>query len=199
MEILKSEQYISEKLNITPVTKDRLDSVKEPLTDSETRRFIEDNNLVWNPSTRRYDCDGNVIIPNDIVSDGRLKIRFGHVKGYFNCSFSELTTLDGAPQEVGGYFDCSGNRLTSLEGAPRKVGDGFDCSDNNLKTLEGAPQKVKDGFNCSDNELTNLKGAPQEVSGNLYCSDNPNLVLPKTKPSWIKGKIITTSWRTAES
>ena len=169
MEILKSEQYISEKLNIKPVSKDRLDSVKEPLTDSETRRFIEDNNLVWNPSTRHYDCDGDVSISDDIVSDGKLKIRFGHVKGYFDCSYNELTTLDGSPQEVGGNFDCSHNELTTLEGAPQKV-DGY--------------------FDCSHNELTTLEGAPQKVGRSLYCRDNPNLVLPKTKPNWVKGKVI---------
>jgi hypothetical protein len=27
------------------------------------------------------------------------------------------------------------------------------------------------------------------VGGGFYCNSNPNLVLPKTKPSWLKGKI----------
>ena len=132
MEILKSEQYISEKLNIKPVSKDRLDSfLKEPEVDDKTRQFIEDNNLVWNPLTKCYDCNENVEVSNDIVSDGKLKIKFGHVKGYFNCSNNEPTNLEGAQQIV--------------------VGGGFDCSDNKLTTLEGAPQKVKGDLYCSDN------------------------------------------------
>lgn len=146
MEILKSEQYISEKLNIKPVSKDRLAELfKEPEVDNKTKRFIKDNNLVWNQSTRRYDCDEDVKISKNIVSGGKLKIKFGHVKGYFDCSDNKLTTLEGVPQEVGGYFDCRYNELTSLDGAPNEVKDDF------------------------------------------YCINNPNLVLPKTKPSWIKG------------
>ena len=126
MEILKSEQYISEKLNIKPVSKDMLDSFKEPEVDDKTKQFIEDNNLVWNPSAKCYDCDGDIEISKDIVYDGKLKIRFGKVSGFFRCCDGNLTTLEGAPQKVGGDF---------------------------------------------------------------YCSNNPNLVLPKKKPSWLKGKI----------
>ena len=46
MEILKSEQYINEKLDIKPVTTDRLvDWVK-------VKDFIKKNNLKWNPTTK---------------------------------------------------------------------------------------------------------------------------------------------------
>jgi len=211
MKILKFEQYINEKLNIKPVSKDRLAELcKEPEVDDKTKLFIEVNNLVWNPSTRSYDCDGDVRISNDIVLDGKLKIRFGHVKGYFGCFNNKLITLEGAPQKVGGDFDCSGNKLKTLKGAPQKVGGDFNCSNNKLTTLEGAPKEVGDDFICRYNYLTTLKGAPQEVGGgfycrnnklttiegapqkigdNLYCGNNPNLVLPINKQNWIEGKI----------
>ena len=192
MEILKSEQYINEKLDIKPVSKDRLDSfLKEPEVDDETKRFIKDNSLVWNPLTKRYDCNGDVKISKDIVLDGKLKIKFGHVKGYFNCRHNELTALEGAPQKVGGYFICSYNKLTTLDGAPNEVGGNFYCGRNNLTTLDGAPRKVGGNFDCSYNELTTLDGTTQEVDGNFYCSNNPKLVLPNEKPSWVKGELIT--------
>ncbi len=35
---------------------------------------------------------------------------------------NKLTSLEGAPKEVGGDFVCSKNKLTSLEGAPKEVG-----------------------------------------------------------------------------
>ena len=190
MKILKSEQYISEKLNIQPVSKDRLvELCKEPEFDDKTKQFIEDGNLIWNTSTRCYDCDGDVEITNDIVSDGKLKIRFGKVNGDFVC-INRLTTLEGAPQEIGGDFYCINNKLTTLEGAPQKVSGDFVCSGNHLTTLEGAPQEVGGDFICSSNNLTTLEGAPNEVGGNFYCRNNQNLVLPKNKPSWIKGNII---------
>ena len=212
MRILDSNEYINEKLTIQPVTKNRLSKMKEePSVDEETRRFIKENNLVWNPKTLSYDCEGDVDVSEDIVTDGKLKIRFGNVGRYFDCGSNKLTTLEGAPRKVGVDFDCSYNELTTLESAPNEVGGNFYCSNNQLTTLEGAPKEVGEDFSCSYNKLTSLEGvpnvvgrdfycsgnnlvtlegAPKKVGGDFYCSDNPDLVLPKEKPSWIKGEII---------
>jgi hypothetical protein len=97
------------------------------------------------------------------------------VEGCFWCYKNQLTTLRGAPQEVGGDFYCNNNQLTSLIGAPQKVGKSFICFNNKLTTLEGAPQKVGRYFSCGGNQLTSLIGAPQEVGGGFYCSKNDNL------------------------
>ena len=213
MKILDSNEYISEKLTIQPFTKDRLSKFMEKLyVDEKARRFIEENNLVWNPKTMRYDYDGDVEVSDDIVTNGKLKIRFGNVDGNFYCYDNKLTTLEGTPKKVGGYFGCSNNQLTTLEGAPQKVGGDFYCYNNKLTTLEGAPKEVDGDFSCGYNVLTSLEGAPQEVGGNFYCSfnnltslegapqkvggdfdcsNNPDLVLPEEKPSWVKGKIIS--------
>ena len=233
MQILKTEQYINEKLAIQPVTKDMLSDYKKPSVDETTSKFIEDNNLIWNPLSKSYDCGGDVKVSKDIVIDGKLKIRFGNVGGGFDCIKNGLTALEGAPNEVGGNFSCSFNNLATLEGAPKKVGGDFDCSSNNITTIEGAPQEVGGDFDCSYNKLTTLEGTPKKVGGdfycsynnltslegspdiidgefvceynnltsldgapkrvgeNFYCGDNPDLVLPKKKPSWVKGKIIS--------
>jgi len=90
-------------------------------------------------------------------------VRFGVVSGNFDCSNNKLTSLDGAPIEVGGHFNCSGNLLTSLEGGPQKVKREYDCSKNKLVTLKGAPIIHENEFICSDNELKNLVGAPNEI------------------------------------
>ena len=99
-------------------------------------------------------------------------VRFGVIKGSFHCQHNKLTSLEGAPKEVGGYFDCSYNKLTSLEGAPKKVGRGFDCHFNKLTSLVGAPQEVGGSFFCGNNQLTSLEGAPQEVGKSFDCSGN---------------------------
>ena len=212
MKILNSDNYINEKLNIHQVTKDRLSDYKKPYVDEETIRFIKDNNLIWNPLSKSYDCGGDVKVLEDIVINGKLKIRFGKVGGDFDCSRNKLTTLDGSPNEVGGCFYCSNNNLTTLEGAPKKVkgdfvcsynnmtslegapqcvGEDFYCSYNNLNTLEGAPKEVDGNFYCSYNKLTTLEGTPSVIGGDFYCSGNPNLVLPEEKPIWMKGEIIS--------
>ena len=95
-----------------------------------------------------------------------------NVGGGFDCSYNQLTSLEHAPQSVVGDFYCSYNQLTSLEHAPQSVGGGFYCSNNQLTSLEHAPQSVGGGFYCSHNQLTSLEHAPQSVGGGFYCSNN---------------------------
>jgi hypothetical protein len=168
MEILNSEQYINEKLNIQPISKDRLNGA-EPYIDAKTKAFIKEHSLVWNKLTMRYDCDGKI----DLTEKGLTKfpVRFGKIKGDFKCCGNKLTSLDGAPTEVEGTFDCRYNEITSLEGAPQKVHI-FYCGYNRLKTLEGAPQEVKFDFWCDNNKLVSLKGVPQKIGGHFYCNNN---------------------------
>ena len=99
-------------------------------------------------------------------------VKFGVVTGDFYCHSNSLTSLYGAPQEVGGNFYCLNNSLTSLVGAPQNVGRDFACSNNSLTSLEGAPQNVGRDFDCSHNSLTSLEGAPQEVGGHFNCFHN---------------------------
>ena len=81
-----------------------------------------------------YITDGNVINSKKsiVISDtdlvnGKLPFKFGRVDGDFDCyKCTSLTSLEGAPQEVGGNFYCRNcPSLTSLEGAPKKIGGKF--------------------------------------------------------------------------
>lgn len=166
MEILKADKYISEKLNIKPVTTDRLvDWVK-------VKDFIKKNNLKWNPTTKRYDCDGNVKVYGNLIKDGKFIIKFGRVKGDFNCSHNQLSSLIGAPEYVSGDFNCSFNKLETLEGAPQEVVGDFYCDCNELVSLMGAPKSIGGDFCCENNpKLTTLNGAPQTVGGGFDCSN----------------------------
>ena len=128
MQILKSEQYINEKLDIKPITKEQLNGwKKEPYISNEhIRQCIEENKLKWNPITKCYDCDGNVRVNNIILNEyGKFPIHFGYVKGDFNCAGINLESLDGSPKKVDGNFYCNGNELKTLEGAPEIVGKIF--------------------------------------------------------------------------
>ena len=82
-----------------------------------------------------------------------LPLKFGRVNGLFRCDQNKLTTLEGAPREVGGSFWCDNNNLTTLEGCPREVGGSFWCDNNKLTTLEGAPREVGGSFYCDNNKL----------------------------------------------
>lgn len=94
------------------------------------------------------------------------------VKGNFYCERCQnITSLKGAPKEVGGDFCCSScYNLTSLEGASKKVLGSFDCGICvKLKSLKGAPQDVGKDFGCTFcKNLISLEGAPKVVR-NFYC------------------------------
>lgn len=123
----------------------------------------------YNPSTGLVDVNGEFD-----CSGSRVKtlsgIKFGKVSSDFACPGNDLTSLEGAPQEVGGSFYCDDNKLTSLKGAPQEVGGNFWCYYNKLTSLDGAPPKVGGSFDCSRNELIDLKGAPQKV-GDEFITD----------------------------
>ena len=139
--------------------------------------------FTFNPQTNRYDYDGDLYRDEliNFVSENRdgFLVNFGKITGNFDCSGLNLTSLKGAPQEVGGWFDCSENQLTSLEGSPREVGRSFYCYKNQLTSLEGAPKTIGESFYCYNNQLISLKGAPQIVGGivggNFDCRENPDL------------------------
>ena len=132
--------------------------------------------LKLNPHTNRYDYDGDLYRDEliNFVSENRdgFLVDFGKITGNFDCSGLNLTSLKGAPTEVGGWFGCNNNRLTSLKGAPQTIGGWFSCQNNQFTSLEGAPQTVGGIFSCSYNKLTSLRGAPIEVGEGFYCNSN---------------------------
>ncbi len=62
---------------------------------------------------------------------------------------TEITSLEGACEEINVYFSCEGNR--------------------NLKYLIGGPKKVNGFYYCDGFGLVSLKGLALEISGVLYC------------------------------
>jgi len=125
-----------------------------------------------NPKTGFVDVDGGFDCSHQRLK-GFKGVKFGIVSGGFDCDYNSLTTLEGAPQDVGESFYCHNNQLTSLVGAPQEVGWSFSCEYNRLTSLEGAPLKVGESFYCGNNQLTSLVGAPQEVRGHFWCDANP--------------------------
>jgi hypothetical protein len=134
--------------------------------------------------------DGTVDVNNDVnlrvKGLTKLPLKFGIVKGSFDCGDNELTTLEGSPIEVSGGFKCNNNKLTSLEGSPREVGRVFYCSGNQLTTLEGGPDHVGGDYYCGRNKLTTLEGSPidKNVRRHFSCKDNPVYSIYKLFPSY---------------
>ncbi len=105
--------------------------------------------------------------------------------GSFSCEGNQLTTLVGAPQNVGGSFNCSHNQLTSLIGVPQVIVENFYCTFNLLTSLEDGPLAVGRDFRCDYNQLTSLKGAPSSfVAGAVTCTNNPLTSLEHAPPKF---------------
>jgi hypothetical protein len=122
--------------------------------------------------------DGLVYVDGDVYLYERkltkLPLNFGEVSGYFDCSFNELTSLEGAPSRVGGNFDCSWNNLTNLEGAPEVVERGFYCYNNKLTSLKGGSKVRGTTYLADNNKLINFYGFPEDGwEGEVSFSGNP--------------------------
>ena len=160
------KNYIETSLNESLLDDD--DIFYDPENDKkEIEKWIRNNYNIKDKLTISddlvVDCSGTVTIKNrNIESLTNGLFRWGKVSGSFYCSYCDnLTSLEGAPEEVGGDFNCVYcGKLTSLDGAPKKVGKGFWCNYcTELKSLEGAPEKVNGilcCFGCKNIRITHF-------------------------------------------
>ncbi len=99
-----------------------------------------------------------------------IPVKFGKIEKNFNVSQNNLDSLEWAPSIVGGDFFINHNNLTSLIGAPKEVGN-LNASYNKLASLEGCPWKINNTITITQNKLKNLVGAPEKVNY-LFCEYN---------------------------
>ena len=117
----------------------------------------------------------DIIITDEDLVNGKLTKQYPDIKGYFDCSDTNLISLKFVPQRVEDDFRCSRTRIISLEFAPKHVEGSFYCYKTDITSLEFAPQYVGSIFNCSDTKITSLKGIGKdylkEVKGIIYLND----------------------------
>ena len=156
---------------------DNIDNIDESIKD-QIKQFLKENFKGASSCkiSRKPNKDGKY----EVSSSKNIKVKnykitsltnglfiWTTVDSDFNCeNCKSLTSIEGAPKEVGGDFYCGGCKsLISLEGAPEKVGGGFYCNYcDSLTSIEGAPEKVGGDFNCSDNDMKFTKNDIKKVS-----------------------------------
>lgn len=111
--------------------------------------------------------------PMDIDDAGVVSVR-GNVR-----LVKKVTQLPVTFDVVTGTFDCAKMGLTTLTGAPREVGKIFDCKQNQLTTLEGGPDKVN-SYNAVGNPLKILDGLASEINDHVQFTYDENLPLLRT-------------------
>ena len=99
--------------------------------------------------------------------DGKIDVS-GDVDAYHN---KDLPLFMGKEIFFGSVtkdFDCTATNITSLEGAPEKVGENFYCLNNaTLTSLKGAPKEVGGDFDFRKTRVTSRRGIG-EVGGRIY-------------------------------
>jgi hypothetical protein len=136
------------------------------------------------------DVDGDVYVDLSFKKLIKIPIKFRNVSGNFNCSYNNLTSLEGSPKWVSGNFCCDNNNLSSLKGCPEWVGGSFYCNSNELISLKGCPESVGGYFDCSNNKLTSLEGCTKSVGLDFDCSIN-NLISLEGGPKLISGDLFS--------
>ena len=68
-----------------------------------------------------YSSKRDFRVPKELVENGKLKIKFKKISGWFDCSCLGLTTLEGFPDYVHGSFFCDNNNLESFDFLPKKI------------------------------------------------------------------------------
>jgi hypothetical protein len=146
----------------------------------KTEQEIEDLCSKYGIENYQIRDDGSIDVNRVNLYEGledlkKIPLTFNEVKEYFDCSYNNLTTLEGCPKEAHGGFACSNNNLTSLEHSPKIVGSNFLCIGNNyITSLEGLENTYITHalyvLNCRN--LYNLKGFPKRV-GSFVCNNTP--------------------------
>lgn len=162
--------------------------------DEKVANFLEKNpDLVYNEQTKKYDCDFDINIWDEDLTDGHFPIDFGVIKGDFNCEDIHpeyLTSLYGAPTKVTQTFRCTGNFKT-LAGAPQYVGHSMVLTHcRNLQSLEGGPKYIG-GNLCLNyiNKLTSLKGAPEKIEKGIHLMQCYSLQSLEGSPKIVNGHV----------
>lgn len=86
----------------------------------------------------------------------------------FDCKGTSIKNLIGAPIKVRN-FEADASEITSLEGSPEEVSGNFSISKTYITSLVGGPKYVGGTFICNHAPLlTSLKGCPESAS-TLWC------------------------------
>lgn len=119
------------------------DDIAQWLNDMDIKHYIIHNNL-------KVDVEHNVNLSRKNLNF--IPVQFGQVKGFFDCSFNQLRSLDGAPLLVGSHYSCHTNKLLDLEGVPEVIHGNFYCLDNLIRSLSPL-KEIKGNLSCTDNLL----------------------------------------------
>ncbi len=108
------------KINET-INKDDYETIEQSLNDFE----IQNYEIIQENGKFIVNVNGDIKLRGKNLN--RIPFNFGIVSGGFYCTNNQLTSLEGAPNEVGGDFYCRYNpiKFTVEDVKNTKIGGGF--------------------------------------------------------------------------
>ncbi len=92
---------------------------------------------------------------------------------YVECSFNNLTTINGASSLVSlAHLECPNNKLTSLDLSASTSLHYVDCSNNYLTSLDLFNAELLDIVRCRNNQITSLTLNPDAPIFGIDCTGN---------------------------
>ena len=79
----------------------------------------------------------DITITDEDLVNGKLTKQYPDIKVNFDCSITNIISLEFVPQSVGRDFYCFGTKITTLEFAPQYVGRDCSCSNTKITSLKG--------------------------------------------------------------
>jgi hypothetical protein len=112
------------------------------------------------------DVNGSVYLANKHLVF--IPIQFGHVKGDFDCKFTQLNNTNGFPIKLDKSIDISGTSVVSLYGITQKIPSNFYCSGNSeLTSLKHGPIEVGGHYTAYNTPIKNLKDFNCSIDGDF--------------------------------
>lgn len=162
--------------------------------DTPVEDWLESNNFELEDGKWSTYSTFSIIVPENMISDGKLKVKFGTIGGNFELDGKELISLVNGPIKVMGDYEVNNTSIVNLDGLPEiiegglriyktnitnldglekcSVGTYINVNNNKLTSIAGSPDAINGTFRCKNNQLNSLKGGPINIKGGFDCSNN---------------------------
>lgn len=104
--------------------------------------------------------EGSVHLKKMNLQSLPTQFQFGRIKGDFDCSQNQISSLKGGPVRVDGEYNASNNLLASYEFMPKKVGS-LILNHNQLTYLSTFECFIEEDFYLFSNPIETITGFPQ--------------------------------------
>lgn len=138
--------------------------MKLSIYEIEDLGFVKDEKGYWNYTGQEM----FFIFDENMVSDGKLKLKFGEINGTIDLSNLGITTLENCPIKCSAFI-CNYNNIYVLKNIP--IAKTYHLNHNNITRIDVKFPKKVSTLSLHHNKLTSLENLPEKINV-LKINDN---------------------------